>query len=91
MDISVLFKIAAIGIIITVICQILKKSDNTEKKGDLGHRQRLRKRFCMNGFEGMLKYEVLEMLLTLVILQLKLVYSIYLQQLLYLQLMLMRL
>jgi len=47
--------------------EILKKSDNTEKKGYLGHRQRLRKRFCMNGFEGMLKYEVLEMLLTLVI------------------------
>lgn len=27
MDISILFKIAAIGIIVTVICQILKKSD----------------------------------------------------------------
>jgi stage III sporulation protein AC len=27
LDISILFKIAAIGIIITVICQILKKSD----------------------------------------------------------------
>ena len=26
MDISILFKIAAIGIIVTVICQILKKS-----------------------------------------------------------------
>ena len=30
MDISVLFKIAAIGIIITVICQILKKSDRDD-------------------------------------------------------------
>ena len=30
MDISILFKIAAIGIIITVICQILKKSDRDE-------------------------------------------------------------
>ena len=27
MDISILFKMAAIGIVITVICQILKKSD----------------------------------------------------------------
>ena len=27
MDISILFKIAAVGIIVTVICQILKKSD----------------------------------------------------------------
>ncbi|MBQ8374635.1 MAG: stage III sporulation protein AC [Clostridia bacterium] len=30
MDISVLFKMAAIGIIITVICQILKKSDRED-------------------------------------------------------------
>lgn len=30
MDISVLFKIAAIGIIITVICQVLKKSDRDD-------------------------------------------------------------
>ena len=30
MDISILFKMAAIGIIITVICQILKKSDRDE-------------------------------------------------------------
>ena len=30
MDISVLFKMAAIGIIITVICQILKKSDRDD-------------------------------------------------------------
>ena len=30
MDITVLFKIAAIGIIITVICQILKKSDRDD-------------------------------------------------------------
>jgi stage III sporulation protein AC len=29
-DITVLFKIAAIGIIITVICQILKKSDRDD-------------------------------------------------------------
>ena len=28
MDISILFKIAAIGIIVTVICQILKKCDD---------------------------------------------------------------
>ncbi len=30
MDITVLFKMAAIGIIITVICQILKKSDRED-------------------------------------------------------------
>ena len=30
MDISILFKIAAIGIIVTVICQILKKSDRDD-------------------------------------------------------------
>lgn len=30
MDISVLFRIAAVGIIITVICQILKKSDRDD-------------------------------------------------------------
>lgn len=30
MDISILFKMAAIGIIITVICQILKKSDRED-------------------------------------------------------------
>ncbi len=30
MDISVIFKIAAIGIIITVVCQILKKSDRDD-------------------------------------------------------------
>ena len=30
MDVSVLFKMAAIGIIITVICQILKKSDRDD-------------------------------------------------------------
>ncbi len=30
MDITVLFKIAAVGIIITVICQILKKSDRDD-------------------------------------------------------------
>ena len=30
MDISVLFRIAAIGIIVTVICQILKKSDRDD-------------------------------------------------------------
>lgn len=30
MDISVLFKMAAIGIVITVICQILKKSDRDD-------------------------------------------------------------
>jgi len=29
-DISVLFKMAAIGIIITIICQILKKSDRDD-------------------------------------------------------------
>lgn len=27
MDISIIFKLAAIGIIITIVCQILKKSD----------------------------------------------------------------
>ena len=30
MDIGILFKMAAIGIIITVICQILKKSDRDD-------------------------------------------------------------
>ena len=30
MDISVLFRMAAIGIVITVICQILKKSDRDD-------------------------------------------------------------
>ena len=30
MDVGILFKIAAIGIIITVICQILKKSDRDD-------------------------------------------------------------
>lgn len=30
MDISILFKMAAIGIIITIICQILKKSDRDD-------------------------------------------------------------
>ena len=30
MDISILLKIAAIGIIVTVICQILKKSDRDD-------------------------------------------------------------
>ena len=30
MDVSILFKIAAIGILITVICQILKKSDRDD-------------------------------------------------------------
>ena len=30
MDIGILFKMAAIGIVITVICQILKKSDRDD-------------------------------------------------------------
>lgn len=30
MDVSILFKIAAVGIIVTVICQILKKSDRDD-------------------------------------------------------------
>ncbi len=30
MDVTILFKMAAIGIIITVICQILKKSDRED-------------------------------------------------------------
>lgn len=30
MDISILFKLSAIGIIITVVCQILKKSDRDD-------------------------------------------------------------
>lgn len=30
MDISIIFKIAAIGILITVVCQILKKSDRED-------------------------------------------------------------
>ncbi len=30
MDISIIFKLAAIGIIITVVCQVLKKSDRED-------------------------------------------------------------
>ncbi len=30
MDVSIIFKLAAIGIIITVVCQILKKSDRDD-------------------------------------------------------------
>ena len=30
MDISIIFKLAGIGIIITVVCQILKKSDRDD-------------------------------------------------------------
>ena len=30
MDISIIYKIAALGIIITVVCQILKKSDRDD-------------------------------------------------------------
>ncbi len=30
MDISIIFKIAAVGIITTIICQILKKSDRDD-------------------------------------------------------------
>ncbi len=30
MDISIIFKIAAIGIIITIVCQVLKKSDRDD-------------------------------------------------------------
>ena len=30
MDVSILFKIAGIGIVITVICQVLKKSDRDD-------------------------------------------------------------
>ena len=30
MDISIIFKLAAVGIIVTIICQILKKSDRDD-------------------------------------------------------------
>lgn len=30
MDVSIIFKIAAVGIIITVVCQVLKKSDRDD-------------------------------------------------------------
>lgn len=30
MDVSVIFKLAAIGIIVTIVCQILKKSDRDD-------------------------------------------------------------
>ncbi len=30
MDISVIFRLAAIGIIVTVVCQVLKKSDRED-------------------------------------------------------------
>lgn len=30
MDISIIFKLAAIGIIITIVCQVLKKSDRDD-------------------------------------------------------------
>ena len=30
MDISIIFKIAAVGIIVTIICQVLRKSDRDD-------------------------------------------------------------
>ncbi len=30
MDISIIFKLAAIGIVITIVCQLLKKSDRDD-------------------------------------------------------------
>ena len=30
MDISIIFKIAAVGIIVTIMCQVLKKSDRDD-------------------------------------------------------------
>lgn len=30
MDISIIFKIAVVGIIVTIICQVLKKSDRDD-------------------------------------------------------------
>ena len=30
MDISIIFKLAALGIIVTVVCQVLKKSDRDD-------------------------------------------------------------
>lgn len=30
MDISIIFRIAAVGIIVTIICQVLKKSDRDD-------------------------------------------------------------
>ena len=30
MDVSIIFKLAAIGILITVVCQVLKKSDRDD-------------------------------------------------------------
>lgn len=30
MDISIIFKLAAVGIIVTVVCQVLKKSDRDD-------------------------------------------------------------
>lgn len=30
MDISIIFKLAAIGIIVTIVCQVLKKSDRDD-------------------------------------------------------------
>lgn len=30
MDISIIFKLAAIGIIVTIVCQVLKKSDRED-------------------------------------------------------------
>ena len=30
MDVSIIFKLAAIGILVTVVCQILKKSDRDD-------------------------------------------------------------
>ena len=37
------------------------------KTSHQGHRSRLRERFNLNGFSGMLKYEILELLLTLLL------------------------
>ena len=30
MDISIIFKLAAVGIIVTIVCQVLKKSDRDD-------------------------------------------------------------
>lgn len=45
---------------------IQQNTSNTESSRN-GHRDRLRKRFVLNGFDGMLDYEVMETILTLVI------------------------
>ncbi|MBE6367150.1 MAG: DNA repair protein RadC [Lentisphaerae bacterium] len=48
-------------------CGKTRCSNEDNQDRNAGHRQRVRQRFLLNGFSGMLDYEVMECLLTLVI------------------------